>query len=342
MISYVVKPFYGRHYNHTNFQESLVIAKIFDILGFVVDVTNYDNEFFVVDDEYDIIFGFGYPLERSLELKNTLKICYATGAYHHFQNNAEIKRIKSVSCKYGFDFKPKRTVLCGWSDKILNSEFLIIYGNDWTRHTYANIKSSKYLINGTYLDNSGYVHVGRDGEDFLWMGGAGLIHKGLDLVLECFADRPQLKLHICGPREDDFFRCFAKFLKLPNIKYHGYVDVSSSQFIDIVRSCQFSILPSCSEGQATSVLTSMYAGLIPIVTDSCGVDIYDFGTRIAGLEKRDVMDAIDKASCLTSDQKNNMSKKAYEYTKDNHSIEKFRERFFWIIKDILLRNGYVV
>ncbi len=40
----------------------------------------------------------------------------------------------------------------------------------------------------------------------MWFGSGGMIHKGLDLVLEVFARMQEYHLHICGPvhHEEDF------------------------------------------------------------------------------------------------------------------------------------------
>ena len=44
------------------------------------------------------------------------------------------------------------------------------------------------------------------------------------------------------------------------------------QFRGISEQCSFTILPSCSEGVAGSVLTAMSAGIIPIVSRECGFE----------------------------------------------------------------------
>ena len=52
----------------------------------------------------------------------------------------------------------------------------------------------------------------------------------------------------------------------------GFVDIHSEKFKDMISSCAYTILPSCAEGCAGSVLTVMSGGLIPIVSDVCGFD----------------------------------------------------------------------
>jgi hypothetical protein len=48
-----------------------------------------------------------------------------------------------------------------------------------------------------------------------------MVHKGLDLVLEAFADMPEYHLTVCGPiqKEQDFERAYYRELyQVPNIR----------------------------------------------------------------------------------------------------------------------------
>ena len=85
---------------------------------------------------------------------------------------------------------------------------------------------------------------------FLWVGSYGMVHKGLDLVLEAFAGMPDLELTVCGrpEKEDDFFRLYEKQLsQMPNIHFHGWVDMSSPEFAEIALTHASVVYPSCSE-----------------------------------------------------------------------------------------------
>ena len=59
----------------------------------------------------------------------------------------------------------------------------------------------------------------------------------------------------------------------PNIIHHGFLNLKSISARKIIESCHFLISPSCSEGQSTSVLAGMTCGLIPILTEECGINI---------------------------------------------------------------------
>ena len=64
LISYIVNPFvFGISYKHSNELECYTAAKIFNKLGYQVDIVNYDETELIPEDllKYDIIYGFGEP-----------------------------------------------------------------------------------------------------------------------------------------------------------------------------------------------------------------------------------------------------------------------------------------
>ena len=104
----------------------------------------------------------------------------------------------------------------------------------------------------------------------------GAVHKGLDLLLEIFSeDLKDCTLYACGGyvREQDFCKEYHKELfETPNIIPMGFVDVESDRYKEMALSCAYTLLPSCAEACAGSVLTNMSAGLIPIVSKECGFE----------------------------------------------------------------------
>ncbi|WP_157886808.1 hypothetical protein [Hymenobacter sp. PAMC 26628] len=75
LVSYIVRPFiYGLNNTHTNLLECYTACQIFDELGYNVDVIDYDNfDCDLTFTKYDLIYGFGEPVERSLYNRGTQK-----------------------------------------------------------------------------------------------------------------------------------------------------------------------------------------------------------------------------------------------------------------------------
>jgi len=319
-----------------------MIAQIFEDLGYCVDVIHYTNSRCLDYSKYDLIFGFGIPFENSFNSSGKLKrIYYATGAHVCFQNHAEIIRIKSVNEKRNIRITPKRIVPWMWSQSTTMSDALIVIGNEWTKSTYAKYtKAPIYTINATALINGETRNINRNIADtrnnFLWFGSAGLVHKGLDICLEYFVQHPEFNLYICGPKEEDFFKTYHNELTRPNIHFYGLVDVQSSQFIEIISECSFAVLPTCSEGQATALLTAMGGGLIPISTEYSGIDVQDYGFLIPSLSVKGLDKAINSAISKSDDNLTNMSRHSLEHVHRSHNIRSFKASMEIILSSIVL------
>lgn len=337
LLSYTVTPFLTNNAHHSNAQEARAIAGVLDELGYNVDVIHYTNERKINYEKYGLIFGFGQPFENSFNYSGFKRIYYATGAHVCHQNFAEIRRVNDANHRYSSTLRPKRLVPWCWSQSTSLSDLLIIVGNDWTRSTYSKYTYSPITtINATALVNlqakKTKRHTDSTRKRYLWFGSLGLIHKGLDLCLEYFSDQPDLELHICGRLEEDFLAVFDQLLALPNVRYHGFIDVDSEQFLGIVSQCSFSILPSCSEGQSTALLTTMGVGLIPLATEYTGVDIKDHGILIEGLDLASIDIAIEKSQLLSRKTLENVSHVLMAVVANKHSLESFRSTLKSIIK----------
>jgi glycosyltransferase involved in cell wall biosynthesis len=159
---------------------------------------------------------------------------------------------------------------------------------------FFNIPAPFYKVINSYelLKNS------KNSISFLWFGSCGLIHKGLDLLLDFFSKRQDLRLHICDPiKEESVFEkiYYKKLYETSNIITHGFVDIRSEKFIKILEDCSFLIFPSCSEGGGASVITAIgNGGLIPIInketTISTGYKIWIEDFTVEAIEK-----AVNKA-----------------------------------------------
>lgn len=341
LVSYTTLPFYMRTNRHTNNQEIRAIAEIFHELGYRVDVVNYACEKRINYSDYKIIFGFGQPFEKSFRTSNSrlIRIYYATGAHVFHQNAAEAQRVAEVNARHNSNLLPKRLVSWCWTLSTNFCDHLIILGNSWTESTYREYTKSKIsMMNATALlnnlSNSKNRNISKNRMSFLWFGSSGLIHKGLDLCLIFFSEHPELTLHICGPKEDDFFRVFEDYFRLPNIIFHGFVSVNSSLFLDISEKCVFAILPSCSEGQATALLTAMGTGLIPVATRFTGIDVPKYGYIIEALTVEAIAATVSVIDGESDEVLTVKSEKSTRYVNRNHTLGKFKKDMRKILTDI--------
>ncbi len=341
LVSYTTLPFYTRTNRHTNSQEIHAIAEILHELGFRVDVVNYTCEKRINYSDYKIIFGFGQPFENSFRASNSplIRIYYATGAHVFHQNAAEAQRVTAVNTRYNTNLLPRRLVSWCWTLSTNFCDHLIILGNSWTESTYKEYTNSKIsMMNATALlnnlSNPKNRNISKNRMNFLWFGSSGLVHKGLDLCLIFFSEHPELTLHICGPKEEDFFRVFEDYFRLPNIVFHGFVSVNSSVFLDISTKCVFAILPSCSEGQATALLTAMGTGLIPVATRFTGIDVTKYGYLIEALTVESIAATVSVIEGESDEVLTVKSEKSARYVNRNHTLRKFKKNMRKILAEI--------
>jgi glycosyltransferase involved in cell wall biosynthesis len=109
------------------------------------------------------------------------------------------------------------------------------------------------------------------------------------------------------------------------------VEVNSQQFLDVTKNCCALIYPSCSEGQAGSVITCLQAGIIPVISYESGVNVEDFGIILTDCSHAEIESAIKRISSKPNQQLEEMSRKAREYARSNHTKEKYLEEFGKII-----------
>lgn len=346
LISYITVPFRNISFSHSNYYEVTTAARIFDELGYVVDVIHYEGEIPNLE-IYDVIYGFGDVFKTYFEsgLTGIKTIYYGAGMHVCHQNTASLKRIKDVYQKKGVWLaKSARFVEKTWTHQTLLVDGIIALGNDECKNTYRKyfdglIKDLPApffkTLNGTSVIKNKTVCANKS---FLWFGSAGLVHKGLDLCLEYFVTRPDLNLHICAniESEPDFVSAYEnELLHTPNIHNHGFVKIDSSDFREILTSCSFAIFPSCSEGGSPSVLTVIgNGGLIPLISKETSVST-GYEIKINQLSFLGIAQAVQAAENLSPEEIFDLQVKNLNYVQDNHNQEIYYVRLKDAIKEIL-------
>lgn len=346
LLSYLIEPFLRRdqsfNASHTYYYECYQIAKTFLDLGYTVDVINqFDNDAFEPKKEYAFCVETYYHLERLAPLLSSdcVKIMHLVWAHWLFNNHAECRRLMDLQQRLGVTLKPKRTLKPNLSYDV--ADYATILGNEFTMGTYSYIEKRMFPIPISTVCFYPWP-AERDIEscrrNFLWFGGYGFVHKGLDLVLEAFADMPESTLYACGPlgSETDFVDVYRRELyETPNIRPIGWVDVTSERFADIMKGCIGIVNPSCSEGQSGAVITGLHGALIPIISRESGVPVGDFGVVLEDCTVESIKKAVRGVSSLPVRRLEMMTRNAWEYARANHTRDRFAEEYRNAVNSII-------
>jgi glycosyltransferase involved in cell wall biosynthesis len=351
LLCYVNKPFFLNPgellpNDHTRNWEALQISKTFLDLGYHVDVIDENNNRFVPVKQYSFFVGNRINFDRiaaSLN-KDCVKVLHIDTAHWLFHNTSEHQRHLSLQQRKGVTLPTRRSMKPNLA--IEHADYATILGNEFTISTYryANKPIYRLPISTPALypwpEDKDFE---KSRQHFLWFGSGGFVHKGLDLVLDAFADMPDCHLTICGPvaKEKRFESAYYDLLyRAANIHTVGWVDVDSPRFSEIMRNCIAVVYPSCSESGGGSVISCMHAGVIPVVSREASVDVDDsFGLVLKESSVDEVKAAVTNIAGLSGRELKRMARAAWDFARANHTRERFAEEYRKIITAITTPVG---
>ncbi len=337
LLSYITFPFLCRKEHlsgHSNRFECLEIARLFQERGYEVDVIDWTNVEFVPRKRYAYCVDIHNNIDRLNHLLNTdcVKILHLTTSEWQFQNKAEMERLSICKNRTGVQLLPRR--MLEPTNSIEKADYITLIGNKTTEDTYRKAGVTKEIFRLPVSSPRKAIFFEKDinaaRNTFIWLGGSGMVHKGLDITLEAFQDIPDHQLHVFGnvSGEKDFASLYEELLfKTPNIHCHGKISLGSQEFIDIANRSIAIIHPSCSEGQSGAVVECMHHGLIPIISAASGVDVTPFGEIVASLDKQTIMHTVLKISTESPEQLRRRSLSARTYAIQHHTLEQFSSEY---------------
>jgi glycosyltransferase involved in cell wall biosynthesis len=326
---------------HTNRWECTEIARTFLEHGYTVDVIDFENASFIPKKKYDYFLDVGKNMERLAPLLGSecVKIFHGTTGYWRFFVDASEKRLASIQERRGVRLPSGRPAPSG--DSIRYADVAIMLGSDSTIETYPpelRGKMSRIHVSTTHMFPSpSQKDFDRARRNFIWFGGAGLAHKGVDLVLEAFSTMPEYTLTLIGKisPNDPFVDVYKKEMySLPNIKTLGWLDPGSAEFKEICTRTLGVVYPSCSEGCAGSVVLCMHAGLIPIVSRETGVETNNFGVTLRENSIQAIRDTVKNLANEDVLILNTRAMDTWNYARTHHTRERFATTFREFISNL--------
>ena len=351
LLIYLTQAFYEgpERFRATGFYpplQSVEIARAFNRLGYAVDVVDYRDDAFVPDVHYDVCLGMHYNFGRLLPIlaeRKTRTIYYGTGAYWEFENSAEAARSENLRNRRGIDLKlPERLTANNW---VQTADAVIAMGNEFTTSMYRSHNKQVFKIDHVALlhdppnlDRKDFGAAAR--RNFLCVSSVGLLHKGLDLVLEAFTQLKDFHLWVCGPLqaegERDFIRAYRRELfHTPNIHPVGWIRNTSSEFTELSEKCVAAIHASCAEGMPGTVLNNMARGLVPLVSRESSIDTDGLGVLLEDCTVTGIRRTVTDFANMSPEICQRMAKEAYRAACTRYTMESYTQNIERILKTIL-------
>lgn len=324
---------------HTSLYEAFEVAKIFDAKGYIVDFTT-DNNTGINLKPYDVIYG-GRKVMAEVWRQNiqAKTIFFSPGAHPFFCFEATVQKNLRVREREGRWLTTSSRYL---NESLLGyyvdnfADHIIVYGNQYVLNQYLkrDTRKERYaLLPAFYFDcqkpDIAHKDWSKVRHSICWFGSLGLIHKGLDICIDFALAHPEITLHICGAsvREKEFWNYYGPKIKdKTNIINHGFINIESEEFVSIMSECAFVVHPSISEGGAASVLNVVAnAGLIPICSKSCGLDLPKDGSVVVGEVTYEAFEsAILDAMKWSEEELKTKATSACQYVREHYTLDNYR------------------
>lgn len=335
--------------SHNHFREARAIVDTLIELGCAVDVISYRNTGFLPDKDYDLFISAreNFDVIASRLGSECLKVVHLDVSHWLSNNSAAFARSLELQARRGLTLDSHIVLESTWA--IENADVATMMGNDATYATYAYSGKTVYQLPnpGTALHPSPALKdVDACRTRYLWIGSSGLVHKGLDLVLEAFAAMPEYHLTVCGPVSFDrrFSDAFRRELnETENIELRGWIDVASDEFRELASRTLGLVYPSVAEGCAGAVVNGMHAGLIPILTEQAGVHLEPgYGVLLPGADVDTVQRAVRELSSRSAAELRSMAVASWTEARSVHTEENFKQVFSSVIDHLINREAAMV
>jgi glycosyltransferase involved in cell wall biosynthesis len=331
--------------SHEQYWKTIAMAQSFVDLGYNVDVIHTQNQQFIPWKRYDVIVDTRFNLQRLHPYldRDCIKILHCDTAHIVFHNAAEMGRILSLQERKGVTIPPSRFERPNLGAEY--ADYITTCGNEFTMRTYRYAKKPVYNLPITVEAKWSWPKekdFDQCRKQFLWFASRGMVHKGLDLVLDAFTGLPEYQLTIVGPVEDEpeFVQLYRNELyHLPNIKLIGWMHKENNDFKRLLDRSVAHVFTSCSESGAACVLETMGAGVIPIVNYESSVDVDDFGILLKSASIEDIRDGVRTIANMPAVELKRRAMRAWEKVRSKYTRENFADSYKALMKTILVKHG---
>ena len=340
--------------HHSNLTECRTAAECFHKLGYRVDCTSRANT--GIDySPYDIVFGINgnafFGSFQATQGKEPLRIFYSVGAQMGYNFDVTANRNASFHARHGLWLLESNRYVPGGGMNHYEarlSDAVICLGDSFVvgRFTADDPRPEHYRQLSAFYFPTIKPDEKKDFEkcrnNILWFGSMGLIHKGLDIAIDFALAHREFTLHICGSssNEKDFWHYYSPKIKgASNIIQHGFVDIESEKFANLLNNCALLLNPSISEGGAVSVLNILGNGaLMPIYSRGTGLDLKSVGTEVEEVTYNAFEQALLQAAAMPAEMLSAKAWAAHKLVNEKYTLENYRNNLLNHIEEIIKKS----
>ena len=325
---------------HQSMDQALIIARILDEMGFVVDVADYTQKALSSRYNYDLVVSHNCFLDPSAEpWRRAQKIYLASGTEHSAHNARQRSRLGNLEARVG-----RRNVELIWDAEEMpwaeNADAIFCFGNDEVAETWRRRFGCPVLsFQNTASESLREAHRDwyRARKEFLFLGSRQQLAKGLDLLIDAFTDCPELNLHICGHyrRDVGFCKIYSQAMRLPNIHSHGWIDMGSRKMNQLATRCGFAVSATCAEGSPGSITNMMKTGMVAILPVEAGLNFGQGVLPLGTSSITEIRDAVRKFADMPPEALEAVSVEALARAAKDFSIQTFSARWRTMLKSTL-------
>lgn len=314
---------------HTNSQEMCQIIRVLIELDCCIDVCDCSNPEAIgeiAENYYDYIFGLGDMFRYAGEHNpHAHAILYMTENPYDVSYQKEMERIAYFKERTGRTIPLCRSGVYYKQGDEQRADAIVCVGETtyFAKNSKRVIRVMPSAFKNPFTEND---FSKRKQTHFLVLGVHGFVHKGNDLLIETFRKHSDWKLYLCGTNIDK--ECAALgYKRTDNIIDCGFVNTASEQFAKLLQTCTYVLLPSCSEGMSTGLMTCMMHGLIPITMRGTGMDecsrycMFFEDYRLASIEEK-----LKEAVSQPKEALEQLSRQIYEYANREFTLEQYTQR----------------
>lgn len=300
---------------HQNVGQSRSIALLLAQRGYRVDVVQYDDARFVPGPRYDLVIAHpGRVSQRILAAGGGgRRVCLRTGRHAAFVDREAGRRYA--------DLRKRRACLMEWpgmgetDDVYRGFDAIACFdGDGGASETFREVGLPVYPFRN--YANPDIAFVERDWQaarlGYVYMANGWPVLKGLDWLLDIFSQTPERHLYIAGRLPGEFKALYAGELRRPNIHVLGHVELAGRRFVELGRKAAWYVSPSASEGCQGAALDWMAAGMVPVISKVCGVEVGETGIVLRECTPERFKAALDEGCRLETPEVESRARKARE------------------------------